>query len=133
MGKIQIIIHRQIPHHYIRPVQGRNFFKSAELLQLDILSSGTRADKIKTRTVNLSVDFHDFGCQLEAYGNEQVGDFSLIAPPGLAIFPSTSVGIPNGAVGDHNHEENKVKPGKWTPIRQLVMMAHGYTRFETFT
>lgn len=63
----------------------------------------------------MSVDSYNCHNESDAYWDEQVGNFILITLPSIAIFPSASFDISHRAVCDHNHEENEIKPGKWTP------------------
>jgi hypothetical protein len=58
-----------------------------------------------------------FGSAPRTYWNEQIRNFSLIALPSLAVLPTTSVGIPVGAVDDHNHEKDEIEPREWAPAR----------------
>ena len=65
----------------------------------------------------------------ETYRYEQVGDFFLIALPGLAILSSASVDISVGAVDDHDHEENEIKPREWASIsRWFVISIHDFCK-----
>lgn len=56
------------------------------------------------------------GYQIVTYRDKQIRHFLLVALPGLAILSSASVDVSVGAVNDHDHEKDKVKPRKWTPI-----------------
>jgi hypothetical protein len=51
----------------------------------------------------------------------------LVALPGLAVLSTASVDIPVGAMDDHNHEENEVKPRERAPINILLVTAIAFT------
>jgi hypothetical protein len=80
----------------------------------------------------MSLDIHNCHDESKAYWNEQVGDLFLITLPSVAVFLSASPYIPHCPVGDHDHEENEIKPRKWTPstvvdgsLRQLMALKSG--------
>jgi hypothetical protein len=61
---------------------------------------------------------------LKTYWNEQVGNLLLIALPGLAVLATASVDIPIGTVDDHGHEENKIEPREWAPVKLWLVNSH---------
>lgn len=55
------------------------------------------------------------------YWDENVWNLFLVAFPSLTVLPTTSMNVPPGTVDNHDHEENKVEPGKRTPRRMLAV------------
>lgn len=53
------------------------------------------------------------------YWYEQVRDLLLILSPGLAVLSATPRDVSLGTVDDHDHEEDKVKPRKRAPGREV--------------
>jgi hypothetical protein len=57
-----------------------------------------------------------FGVILRArgnpYGNEEVGDTTLVLLPAFAILGAASLNVANSTVGNHTGKEDRVKPGE---------------------
>lgn len=62
------------------------------------------------------------------YRDEKVGHFLLILLPCITILASAPLDIPHSTVDNHDHEEDRVKPGEWAPAQRvsrcIIMFSH---------
>lgn len=47
------------------------------------------------------------------YGDEQIGNLSLVLRPGFTVLIPAALDVTQGTVGDHAREEDGVEPREW--------------------